>query len=99
MRNRRFRPGAKNYFSAGSRGQLAMPADKISVKVSFYYVFDLEILRGGFIEILVDIALRIDDHGFAIRTNQIRSMSETIEIKLFEVHRGILVSGGLCALA
>ena len=46
----------------------------------------LEILRGGFLDILIDIALRIDDRSFAVRANQIGSMSETVEIELFEIH-------------
>ncbi len=43
-----------------------MPADKIRVQVCFDDVFYLEILRLGFVEILIDVALRIYYHGFAV---------------------------------
>src|SRR5258707_8513031 len=77
---------AENDFRAGARRKFAMPADKVRMQVSFDYVLDLEIVRGCFVDVLIDIALWIYDYTFAIRADQIRSMSETIEIELLEVH-------------
>src|SRR2546422_8033624 len=77
---------AENDLCAGARGQFAMTADKISMQVSFDNVFDLQIPGGGFLDVLIDIALRVDDCSFATRADQIRSMSETVEIELLEIH-------------
>src|SRR5437667_12766668 len=87
--NRRSRPLAKNYFGAGTRGQLAMPADKISMQVRFYDISYFEFVRYRFVNILIDVALGINDHSFAVRAVQIRSMSKTIEIELLEIHRNL----------
>jgi hypothetical protein len=65
MRNRGFRLRAKNYLRAGTRRQLAVTADKVRVEVSLDDVLYLKVLRRRFIQILIDIALRIDDDSFA----------------------------------
>src|SRR5260370_5501639 len=46
-----------------------------------------QFVRGHFVDVLIDIALWIYDYRFAIRADQIRSMSQTIEIELFEEHK------------
>ena len=78
---------AEDNLSAGPGGQFAMTTHEVCMQMGLNDVFDLEILCGGFLDILIDIALRIDDRGFAIRADQIRSMGKTVEIKLLEVHR------------
>ncbi len=66
MRNRRLSLCAKNDFRSGSSRQLAMTADKIRVQVRFDHVFDLQILRGSFVQVLVDVALRIYYRSFSV---------------------------------
>src|SRR5438309_11903006 len=90
MRDRGFRLGAENNLRAGTCGELAMTADEIRVKVGFDYVLYFEVLSGGFVQVLIDVALRIDDGSFTFRADQIGSMSQTVEIKLLEIHRTLL---------
>jgi hypothetical protein len=56
------------------------------VEVSLDYVLDLQALRFGFINVPVDVALWINHDRFAFRPNQVRSMRQTREIELLEVH-------------
>ncbi len=77
----------KDDFRSRARGQFAMSADKIRVQVRLDHVFDLEFVRGRFVDILIDVALWIYHYGFTVRADQIRSMSETIEIELLEEHK------------
>src|SRR5262245_33581644 len=46
-------------------GKLAMAADEIGVQVRLYNVFDLQPLGFGLVDVLLDVALRIDDRRFA----------------------------------
>src|SRR5712692_1614457 len=73
-------------FSSGARRQLAMTAHEVRMQMSLDDVLDLEILSFRFFNVLIDVALRIDDSGFAFRSDQIRSVSETAEIELLEEH-------------
>jgi hypothetical protein len=57
---------AKNDLCAGTRGEFAMPADEVGVQVSFNDVFDREILARRFVDVLIDVALWIDDGGLAV---------------------------------
>src|SRR5574341_198246 len=52
-------------------------------------VFDFEVLRLRFIDVLLDVALRIDHCGFAVRANQIRGVRQAAQIKLLEIHGNI----------
>src|SRR5215469_1185588 len=63
-----------------------MAADEIGVQVGFDDVLDFHPLPTGFLNVLVHIPLRIHDRCFAIRADQVRSMRQTAEIKLLEVH-------------
>src|SRR5581483_420761 len=78
---------AEDNFRPSASREFPMTADKIGVKMRFNYVLDLESVCLSFIDILIDIALRIDHCGFAFLSDQIRSVSKTAKIKLFEVHR------------
>ena len=49
----------------GTRRQFAMPAHEICVQVSFDHIFDLEAVRLGLLNVLIDIALGIDDDPVA----------------------------------
>src|SRR6185295_1333857 len=86
MRKHRARFFSEDNFSASLRGELAMPAHEIRVQMSFNHILDLEAHRLGFIGVLIDIALRIDDRGFFFGADQVRRVRQTPEIKLFEVH-------------
>src|SRR5215468_661989 len=75
-------------FRAELIAQLKMPRDKIGVQVRQKNVFDVEFVFRGKCEIDADVALRVD-HGRLGRLlvpNQIRSMSQAAQIKLFEDH-------------
>ena len=58
---------SKNYLRSGAGGQFTMAANKISVKVSFDDVFNLEVLRGRFFDVFIDIALRVNNGGFTVK--------------------------------
>src|SRR5215475_335321 len=70
-------------------GKLAMAAYEIGVQVRLDHVFDLQPFGFGFVDVLLDVALRINDRRFAYRANQIRSMRQTTQIKLPEVHMSL----------
>ncbi len=78
----------KDDLRAGASGDLLMAADEIGVQVCFDHILDLKPLCGSFCEVLVDVTLWIDDHGLAIRADQVRSVGQTCEIELFEIHFG-----------
>src|SRR5262245_1223624 len=67
-------------------GKLAMAADEIGVQMRLDHVSDLKPFGFGFVDVLLDVALRIDDRPFAPGADQIRSMRQTSQIKLLEVH-------------
>src|SRR6185369_4939416 len=52
-------------------------------------VFDLLAVSGSFIQVLLNVALRIDDRGLVTRANIIRRMGKASQVKLFELHRVI----------
>jgi hypothetical protein len=56
---------AKNNFGARSCCEFTMAADEIRVQVGLNHILDFQTLRGGFINVAVDIALRIHDCSFA----------------------------------
>jgi hypothetical protein len=70
-----------------------MAGDKIGVQMSEEHVFDVETVLGGKSNVLVDVALRVDDGrdscGFV--TNQVGSMRQTRQIKLLEDHRASII--------
>jgi hypothetical protein len=51
---------------SGTSRQLAMPTDEIRVQVSLNDVPDFESIRFRFIDVLLHIALRVNDGGFAL---------------------------------
>jgi hypothetical protein len=59
---------SENNFCPGARGQFVMTANEICVQMRLDDVPDPEILRGGLVEILIHVTLRIDDGSFASRT-------------------------------
>ena len=75
-----------------SIAQLQMPSQEVGVQVGENDVFDAQSHLRGSVEILLDVALRIDDCGpAALRVaNQIRRMGKTIQIELLQDHRHII---------
>ena len=81
-RKLRIRPLAIDDLGARFGGKLDVPADKIGVRMRFDNVFYLLAVRRGFVDVLLDVTLRIDDRGLAVRAEIIRRVRETAEIKL-----------------
>jgi hypothetical protein len=73
---------------SGAGGKLTMAAHEIGMQVSFNHVLDFEALRFGLGDVQVNITLRVYDRRFALGADEVRSMREAPEIKLFEVHGG-----------
>jgi len=59
--------------------------DEVGVQVSFKNVANAEILIGGGLQVEINVALGINDHGFAFGAEQVRSVRETSEEDLLEV--------------
>ena len=60
--------------------------NKIRVQVSFKNVPDGQPVVGRRLQIKIHVTLGIDHDCFAFRSEHVRSMGQTAEIKLFEVH-------------
>jgi hypothetical protein len=67
-------------------GQLFMAGDEVGVQMSLEDVADGEALVRSGLQIQLDIALGIDHYGFAFRSQQVGSVRQTTQIKLFEIH-------------
>ena len=89
MRKRRASFLAKHDLCTGPGRQLAMAADEIRVQVRLDHILDLEALRLSFVNVLINIALRIYYRRLALRTDQVRSMRQAAKIELFEVHMNL----------
>src|SRR3954463_12652870 len=66
----------------GPTCQFKMAADKIGVRMCLNDIFDLLAVRFGFVDILLNVALRIDDRCLIARTEIIGSMCKTSQIEL-----------------
>ena len=86
VRELRARGGAEDDLRAGARGELAMAADEVRVEVRLHDVFDGQPALARRVEVLIDVALRIDDRAFAAVANQVRRVGETGQIELMKVH-------------
>jgi hypothetical protein len=67
-----------------------MPCDKIGVKVRKKYVFDFEAVLGRISDVLVRVALRVNDGGRArhLVSDQVGSVGQARQIELFENQLG-----------
>ena len=70
-----------------------MTTHEICVRVCFDYVFDRLSIDRRLVQVLLDIALRIDDGRFVIGADVIRSVGKTTEVKLFEIHMTLRFQG------
>ena len=77
---------AEHDLGAGAPGQLGMPADEVGVDVRLDDVAAAQTALVGRVDVLLHIALRIDDRCLAVRPDQVRSMRQTAELELVEMH-------------
>ena len=70
----------------GAGRQLVVSGDEIGVQMRLEDMADLEILLLRCLQINLNITLRIDDDGFAFRSQHVRGVCQTAQIELFEVH-------------
>jgi hypothetical protein len=70
-------------------------ANKIRVQMRLNYILDFKTLSLGLRDVLVNVALRIDNRSFTFRPDQVRSVCETREIELLEVHNFVIEGHGL----
>jgi len=84
----RFRRGAQIDFCAHAITEFQMPSDKVSVEMSQEYVLDLERVFGGERNVLVGVALRINDGccPCLLISNNVGSVSQARQIELLEDH-------------
>src|SRR5262249_10272470 len=71
----------------GAFGKLAMAADEIGGQMRLDHISDLPPFGFSFVDVLLDVALRVGDRRFAPGADQIRSVRQTTQIKLLEVHK------------
>src|SRR5678815_3287860 len=63
-----------------------MAADKIGMRMRLDHVLDLLSVCFRFVQILLNIPLRIDDRGFALRAEVVRRVREATEVELLKLH-------------
>ena len=87
-RVRRFRGGAEIDGRADAIAQFEMPGDEIGVEMGEEDVLDGEGVFGGEGEVLIDVALRIDNGGGAgcLVANEVGSVRQARQIELLEDH-------------
>jgi hypothetical protein len=83
---------AEDYLGARARRKLPVAAHEVRVKVRLDDVLNLQPFGSGLFDVLVNVALRVDDRGLAVRADEIRRVRETAEVELLEVHRRRLLS-------
>jgi hypothetical protein len=66
-----------------------VPGNEIRVQMSLENVPNFEPVLLGCFDVLIDIALRIDDRRLSFRPNHVRPVRQAPEIELFKVHDGI----------
>jgi hypothetical protein len=54
-----------------------MTADEVGVEMSLDNVFDFEPVIFGLSDVLINVALRIDNRSLTVGADQVRSMGET----------------------
>ena len=86
MRERCTRPGPDHDRRPGALGQLAVAAHEVGVEVRLHDVLDREALRLRLVEVLVDVAPRVDDRGLAVRADHVRRLGQAAEVELLEIH-------------
>src|SRR5262249_28062508 len=78
---------------AGPVPQLQVTGDEVGVEVRQEHMLDLKPVLGGERQVLIDVALRIDD-GRDLRllvSDEIRRVRKAIQVELLEDHSGIIM--------
>ena len=72
----------------GGGRQLQVTGQEVGVDVRFDDPLDLQAVLGGFAQVLVDVAARVDDHGTsgALIPDQIRPLRQAVQVVLRENH-------------
>ena len=88
--------GAEMDGGAAAIAELEMAGDEVGVEVREEDVADLEAECVGVVEILLDVALRVDDDGgvAGFVAEKIRGVGEAAEVVLFQDHacsQGVLI--------
>ena len=71
---------------ACAHGQFFVPRNEVGMEMRFKNMTDLQALLFGGFQIDVDVALRIDDGGFAFRSEHVGRMCQAIQVKLLKIH-------------
>jgi hypothetical protein len=74
-----------------------VPADEVGVQVRLDDVPDAEAGARGLLDVLLDIALRVNDRRLALGADEVRGVRQASEVELFEVHRGTQPPAGFDA--
>jgi hypothetical protein len=74
----------------GPSRELTMTGDEVRVAMRFDDMFDRQAVSLRVFDVDIDVALRIHHSSFRAGTNEVRRMGKTAEIKLPEVHGGIV---------
>ena len=82
----RARLRAEDDLRARARREFPVPAHEVCVQVRLDDVLDFQPSRLCLGDVLVNVALRVNDRGLAFRADEIGGVRETSEVKLFEVH-------------
>ena len=73
------------------RSQLLVAGNEVGVQMRLNDVLDDETVGSGFFDVLLDVALRIDNGRFPIRSDKVGGVREATQIKLSEMHARYLV--------
>src|SRR5882672_4472360 len=71
-----------------------MAGNKIGMQMGLDDVLNAQAVLGGFLQIEVDVALRIDHGPHAVRANHVRRMRQATQIKLLEIHSDNSITPG-----
>src|SRR5258708_3214367 len=89
VRKRGAGPRADVDLCTGACRQFVVPGKEMGMQVRFKHVRDAQAVLARFIDIKLDVALRVDDRGHSLGANHVRSVRQTTQIELFEIHTGL----------
>ena len=80
-------PGAEIDARPGALGKFAMARDEVGVQVRLDNMFDLPPLAGCRLKVNINVPLRIDDGGNALRANRVGCVGQAAQIESLNLHR------------
>ena len=86
------RARAQTDLRADAISELEMSGKKVGVEVAEEDVADLKVVFSGTVQVLVDVALRIEDHSLTglFVTDEVGGVRETAKVILFEDHKAVV---------